>query len=1077
MSTPAELHFSSAAAAYALADDAVFLQSLTTLAAWSIDHDPEAARRGLAAAYRELFAQRSVHSLSFELRPQQFAEAQIPVTLQPPAQHHAWRRPITITLPAFAYQHDGRRWTLVVPSLPLEYPAEGKTPPFALLAGLLHRGLRRTLRGGASLPRLAALAAMRQPELLPLRAAIPHLPPADAVRHEQRRKPNLPLLERLLRPPQDQPALPTSTTLEPVAQRLSDCLGRGRSALLVGPSGVGKTLLAQYLARHHQRLGLSARKFRFGTGTQLLTRCAGLGLDWRQGLLGLAEAAPANSVVLCLGSLAELLSIGPAFSTQASLASVLLPFLVRGQVLAVVEATPEQWAQVERDHPGQTLAYERIELTPPDAEGMLAVLRTALPRPAEAPAAAESDGALRRLDRLFRRFAPYAGQPRAALCLLRDWQHANPDATLDDAAVLGAFANLTGIPTALLDDRVPLDLPATQAFFAARVRHQDEAVRCIVDRISQWKADLARPGKPLASLLFLGPTGVGKTELCKALAEYLFGSRDRLLRFDMSEFGDPVAMLRLIGGPNGEGQLTARIREQPFAVVLFDEFEKADPSFLDLLLQLLGEGRLTDRAGRTGWFQQAVVILTSNLGAETFSVDGLGFGQRDAAAAARHHYEQALRRHLRPELWNRLDAWVPFQPLGAAAARELVAMQVAKLHERPYLAARRVALEVPDDVLQQIAADGVDPQFGARPLQRAVDRSLVRVLGCALLYPVPTGTLVRAQFGAGSGELRAVLEFTRTDPKAGEALARSGALRRAAAALASSAAMREVRSTLERLASAPPAAPAYDGVEATREVLAELDERCRALVDATAQREEQLFLAEAGEPATGPRGPAAPATAADALEQALLDMTCDLAVLDEPQPDRCWLWLHSVDPARLAQFCDAYGQVLGDDSVVQAEGFAVLPAQGTQAARMVRWRASDPFRVPNKVEGATAAQCRWLAEHGPSAVLLHLRGRHAALRFAAETGQQLWCKNDHPRHDVGIHVRAMTKAALQEPRLDWFSTGRPCQRKHAVRTYQLCEDGNVTTRGVAGDGWPLRELLQLVTSAALQNLALRRIHA
>src|SRR5262249_9301288 len=161
------------------------------------------------------------------------------------------------------------------------------------------------------------------------------------------------------------------------------------------------------------------------------------------------------------------------------------------------------------------------------------------------------------------------------------------------------------------------DMAEARRWFAGRVIGQPEAVDLIVDLLATVKAGLARPRKPLASLLFIGPTGVGKTEMAKALAEFLFGSRQRLTRFDISEYADPLAVQRLIGGSfAAEGLLTARVREQPFSVVLLDEFEKAHPQLFDLLLQVLGEGRLTDAAGRLADFSNAVVILTSNLGAE-----------------------------------------------------------------------------------------------------------------------------------------------------------------------------------------------------------------------------------------------------------------------------------------------------------------------------------------------------------------------------------------------------------------------------------------------------------------------------
>src|SRR4029079_3920881 len=185
-------------------------------------------------------------------------------------------------------------------------------------------------------------------------------------------------------------------------------------------------------------------------------------------------------------------------------------------------------------------------------------------------------------------------------------------------------------------------------------------VELIVHLLATVKAGLTRPRKPIASLLFIGPTGVGKTEMAKTLAEFLFGSRQRLTRFDMSEFGDSVSVQRLVGGVFGsEGLLTARIREQPFSVVLLDEFEKGHLQMLDLLLQVLGEGRLTDAAGRLADFSNAVVILTSNLGADSYQQGAFGFlgeSASDEAAQrdrAREHFGRAVQEHVRPELFNR----------------------------------------------------------------------------------------------------------------------------------------------------------------------------------------------------------------------------------------------------------------------------------------------------------------------------------------------------------------------------------------------------------------------------------------
>src|SRR5262249_50783740 len=214
-----------------------------------------------------------------------------------------------------------------------------------------------------------------------------------------------------------------------------------------------------------------------------------------------------------------------------------------------------------------------------------------------------------------RRYATYSAYPGRPLRflenLLRDGPKEQP--ILEEEVYL-AFTRETGLPRAIIDPAVPLDVGETHRWFSSRVIGQAEAVNLVVDLLATVKAGLTRPNRPIASLLFIGPTGVGKTEMAKALAEFLFGSRDRLTRFDMSEFADAVSVRRLVGGAFGsEGLLTAKVREQPFSVLLLDEVEKADGSFFDLLLQALGEARLTDAGGGVARLRQPVGILTPHL--------------------------------------------------------------------------------------------------------------------------------------------------------------------------------------------------------------------------------------------------------------------------------------------------------------------------------------------------------------------------------------------------------------------------------------------------------------------------------
>jgi ATP-dependent Clp protease ATP-binding subunit ClpB len=291
-------------------------------------------------------------------------------------------------------------------------------------------------------------------------------------------------------------------------------------------------------------------------------------------------------------------------------------------------------------------------------------------------------------------------------------------------------AKWTGIPvTRLLEGEVQ-KLVRMEERLGARVVGQEDAIRAVSNAVRRGRAGLSDPNRPIGSFLFLGPTGVGKTELARALAEFLFDDERAMIRLDMSEYMEKHTVARLIGAPPGYvgydegGQLTEAVRRRPYAVVLFDEIEKAHADVFNVLLQLLDDGRLTDGHGRTVDFRNTVVIMTSNLGSHLFR-------EFERPEQLRPLLMQELRSTLRPEFLNRIDEVVVFAPLGREEIARIVDIQLAHLRRR--LESRRLNLEVTEAAKALLGREGYDPTFGARPLKRTIQRLVQDPLALRLL--------------------------------------------------------------------------------------------------------------------------------------------------------------------------------------------------------------------------------------------------------------------------------------------------------------------------------------------------------
>ena len=319
---------------------------------------------------------------------------------------------------------------------------------------------------------------------------------------------------------------------------------------------------------------------------------------------------------------------------------------------------------------------------------------------------------------------------------------------MTEEQIAGVVSRWTGVPVDRMLEGERAKLLRMEDELRRRVVGQEDALRAVANAVRRARAGLQDPNRPIGCFLFLGPTGVGKTELTKALAEFLFDDERAMVRIDMSEFMEKHAVSRLIGAPPGYvgydegGVLTEAVRRRPYQVILFDEVEKAHEDVFNILLQVLDDGRLTDGQGRTVDFRNTIIVLTSNLGSDILAAQPEG----ESAAMVQGQVMEVVREHFRPEFLNRLDEIILFRRLQRADMAAIVDIQLARL--RKLLADRKIGLELDQSAIDWLAAEGYDPVYGARPLKRVIQRSLQNPLaGLILEGTVQEGETVHVSAG------------------------------------------------------------------------------------------------------------------------------------------------------------------------------------------------------------------------------------------------------------------------------------------------------------------------------------------
>ncbi len=574
--------------------------------------------------------------------------------------------------------------------------------------------------------------------------------------------------------------------------------------VLVGEAGVGKTAIAEGLA---QRIAegsvppaLKDKKLlSLDMGALVAgTRYRG---DFEERIKGvLDEAKSSGNVILFIDEIHNLVGAGRAEGSMDA-ANLLKPALARGDFQVIGATTPDEYRQYIEKDSALERRFQMVWVSEPDPETTLKILKGLRPRYESHHGVKFTDEALEAAVRLTERYVQARHQPDKAIDALdqagsrvriraqskskkgelEDLRKQLSEAEdAEDAAreeelrrriaemegsedsgelVVGpediaeVVSGWTGIPMSKLVTEEKQRLLEIEKVLHGRIIAQDEAVRKVSEAIRRSRAGVSDPKRPLGSFLFLGPTGVGKTELSRALAEFLFGDEDAMVRLDMSEFKEEHSVSKLIGSPPGYvgyeegGKLTEAVRRRPYTVILLDEVEKAHPRVFDLFLQVLDDGRLTDSHGRTVSFRNAVIIMTSNIGS-FYLQEALKRGTEEAFSEAEARVLEEVKKAFRPEFLNRIDEIVVFRPLKLEEIRSIVDLMIKNLNKR--LSEQGLSVELSDEARDWLAGRGYEPSQGARPLRRLIQREIENKLSEMILREELTdgdAVLVRVEDG------------------------------------------------------------------------------------------------------------------------------------------------------------------------------------------------------------------------------------------------------------------------------------------------------------------------------------------